>query len=295
MDQGTIQINYAPGKPGQPVQVVLEPNVSGVKLLNTSVTGKAHTKNTFKMERARGENTIKIEGSLPVDAKKGNKKVAIDAPQVYTGEVFKEQLGKVGVHVDPHSVVKDGEKPSNARLIHTYYSPKLAEIVRYMNHYNNNFTAEMILRTLGNLGGGSGSFTDGIDGIQQLMRTQHLSSLFDMMDGSGLTRYTQISAEQITGLLVAETKMGSFSDFYPSLAVAGEKGVLAQLLGEEKSTKLTGILEERSDMQGLSGYVRTNDGDLLAYSLLLNGYSPTSQNQLIRQFAERLVEIANRS
>ena len=160
-----------------------------------------------------------------------------------------------------------------------------------MNHNNDNFTAEMVIRTLGTLDYGSGTFDEGIDTVHQMMKPI-ISTKFDMMDGSGLTRYTQISAEQIAGMLAAETDKPTFTDFYASLANAGENGLLKDGLGDISSPQLFGILESRSDMPSLSGYVKTNDGDILAFSLLLNGYSNTSGTQLIHDFANKLVDIA---
>ncbi|WP_262306892.1 D-alanyl-D-alanine carboxypeptidase [Neobacillus niacini] len=175
--------------------------------------------------------------------------------------------------------------------MNTYESPALSEIVSYMNHHNDNFTAEMLIRTLGAMVNGSGTFDDGIDTVHTMMKKVN-STLFDMMDGSGWTKYTQISAWQVASLLAAQTEKPAFQVFYDSLANAGEDGSLKTELAGISSSQLTGILENRADMPGLSGYVRTKDGEILAYSLMLNGYSQTESIQLVKNFANKLVELA---
>jgi PBP4 family serine-type D-alanyl-D-alanine carboxypeptidase len=291
VNHGTVRLQYEPGKIGKNINVTMEPSVNEIKIVNTAVTGDANSKNTLAIKRIRGENTIEISGTLPAGTEKGFKDVSIEAPHLYTGYVLKNKLKETGVNVSPHSQVVSASKPADAKLVNTYESTTLAEIVSYMNHHNDNFTAEMIIRSLGALINGSGSFDDGIETVHTMMN-RVISSPFDMMDGSGWTKYTQISAAQVASLLAAETEKPIFPVFYDSLANAGDDGSLKTGLGNISSPLLTGILENREDILGLSGYIKTKDGDLLAFSLLLNGYSQTQSNQLVKNFAQKLVDMA---
>ncbi|WHY83885.1 D-alanyl-D-alanine carboxypeptidase/D-alanyl-D-alanine-endopeptidase [Neobacillus novalis] len=290
VNHGTVRLQYEPEKTGKNINVTMEPRVDEIKIVNTAITGEAKSKNTLAIKRVRGDNTIEISGTLPAGTEKGFKDVSIDAPHLYTGYVFKNMLKEAGVNVSPHSQVVSAAKPADANLVNSYESPPLAEIVTYMNHHNDNFTAEMIIRSLGALINGKGTFDDGIDTVYTMMN-RVISTPFDMMDGSGLTKYTQISAAQVASLLTAETQKPTFPMFYDSLANAGEDGSLKTGLDNISSPQLTGILENREDMPGLSGYIKTKDGDLLAFSLLLNGYSQTESKQLVKNFAQKLVDI----
>ncbi|MED4205458.1 D-alanyl-D-alanine carboxypeptidase/D-alanyl-D-alanine-endopeptidase [Neobacillus mesonae] len=278
-NQGTIRLKYEPGKIAKNITVNLEPNIKEINVVNTAVTGEVSSKNTFVIKRVRGENTIEISGTLPSGTEKGFRDVSIEAPHLYTGYVLKNKLKESGVNVSPHSQVVSGAKPTDASLVKTYESPTLAEIVSNMNHHNDNFTAEMIIRSLGALINGKGTFDEGIDTVHAMMN-RVISSPFDMMDGSGWTKYTQISAAQVASLLAAQADKPTFQVFYDSLANTHEDFKL-----------ITGIVENREDMPGISGYIKTKDGDLLAFSLLLNGYSKTDSKQLVNKFARKLVDI----
>ncbi|CAH2714760.1 hypothetical protein BACCIP111895_01936 [Neobacillus rhizosphaerae] len=290
VNHGTVRLQYEPGKIGKNINVTMEPGVNEIKIVNTAITGEANSKNMLAIKRIRGENTIEISGTLPAGTEKGYKDVSIEAPHLYTGYVLKNKLKEAGVNVSPHSQVLSEAKPAGAKLVNTYESTTLAEIVNYMNRHNDNFTAEMIIRSLGAMINGNGTFDDGIDTVQRMMNAV-ISTPFDMMDGSGWTKYTQISAAQVASLLAAETQKPTFPVFYDSLANAGEDGSLKTGLGNISSPQLTGILENREDIPGLSGYIKTKDGDLLAFSLLLNGYSQTESKQLVKHFAQKLVDL----
>jgi serine-type D-Ala-D-Ala carboxypeptidase/endopeptidase (penicillin-binding protein 4) len=291
VNHGTARLQYEPGKVGKNIRVTMGLNVNAIKIVNHAITGEAASENTLTFKRVRGENTIEISGTLPAGTWKSFKDVTIEAPQLYAGNVLKNILKETGVNVSPQSQVVSGAKPTDASLVNTYQSPALSDIISDMNHHNDNFTAEMLIRSLGALVNGSGTFDDGIDTVHTMMKKVN-STLFDMMDGSGWTRYTQISAWQVTSLLAAETEKPVFQAFYDSLTNAGENCSLKTELVGLSSSQLTGILENREDMPGLSGYVKTKDGDILAYSLLLNGYSQTESIQLVKNFAKKLVQLA---
>ncbi|WP_243299311.1 D-alanyl-D-alanine carboxypeptidase/D-alanyl-D-alanine endopeptidase [Bacillus litorisediminis] len=274
VDRGTVRVHFEPGKIGKNVEVTVEPNVEGLDMINTAVTGEAQAENTLKIERVRSENTINVSGVLPAGTEKSYTDVTVEAPHVHAGYVLKQQLQAAGVNVHPLSKVVADAKPADANLVKTYESATLSEIVKFMNHHNDNFTAEMITRTLGTLNGGKGTFTGGINTVHSMMK-KVIATEFDMMDGSGWTTYTQISAEQFASLLAAQTEKPTFQVFYDALPTID-------------GTRLVGIQEHREDMRSISGYIQTQNSDLLAYSLLLNGYSPTPSKRFIENFVEKL-------
>src|SRR5690606_24660560 len=143
---------------------------------------------------------------------------------LYTGQILRERLQDRGVRFHPNSEVRAGELPGGAELVQTYWSPPLSEIVRFLNHYNDNYVAEMILKTIGFETGGEGTFAGGVKAVDAYRETLGIASRWDMMDGSGLTRYNLFSADQIVSLLQAVREEPSFRHFFDSLPVAGEEG-----------------------------------------------------------------------
>lgn len=295
VNQGTVQVNVKPKKQAdEHVEVTLIPKTSDIEVINKATTGGSGSKNTLQIDRERGKNTIRVTGNLPVGADEVHQKIAIEQPQVNAGHVLRKQLEKQGVSFNTDSHVKIGKTADEAGLVKTYHSPKLAKIVRYQNHHNDSFTAEMILKTLGMEVNGKdqSTFDDGIDVVHDYMDSLDIDSRFDMMDGSGQTRYNQMSAELFVSLLKAQRKQSTFDAFYDSQAVAGEKGILRNHMDETAAAhRLRGITGNSSDLRGMSGYVKTKDGELLAYSILMGGASDKSLGKLIDQFGTFLAKV----
>ncbi|MFC7394348.1 D-alanyl-D-alanine carboxypeptidase/D-alanyl-D-alanine-endopeptidase [Scopulibacillus cellulosilyticus] len=292
VNQGTLRFDYRPGeKPGKPIRLKQMPKTEYVHVVNKAVTGAQNSKNTLKIERERGKNTIHITGSLPVNYRNGHTSTTVEKPYLYTGYLLRNQLKEQGVRLYSNSKILSDKTPNDAKLVKKYYSPPLSDIISYMNHYNDNFYAEMILKTLGLEKKNNGTFEDGIDTVHENLEGLNVTSPFDMMDGSGLTGYNQFSAEQLVTFLAAETHESAFKSFYQSLPVAGEKGILShRMQGTDAEHHLRGITGFMPQQRALSGYVQAKNGDLLAYSILTEGYSQESLNKLVDRFGAALSE-----
>lgn len=95
-----------------------------------------------------------------------------------------------------------------------------------------------------------------------------------LVDGSGLSRYNLVSPHQVVLLLQWVYKQPDFTDFLNSLAIAGTDGTLKNRLSDlaHKVKAKTGTM---GGVSALSGFIETED-DLLAFSILNNGYIATS-------------------
>ncbi|RYL92316.1 D-alanyl-D-alanine carboxypeptidase/D-alanyl-D-alanine-endopeptidase [Sporolactobacillus sp. THM7-4] len=286
VNQGTVRLDYSPGHIGKNINLTMEPEDREIQIINEAVTGKTGTENMLKITRDRGKNIIRVSGVLPVDHQPGFRDVAIERPEIEAGYALSEQLRQAGVHLNPQNKVESIVTPGDAERIKTYNSPYLSDIIRYMNHSNNNFTSEMILRTLGTINNGQGTFDQGVQRIYQSLSSLNVPTLFDLDDGSGLSRYNQMSAAQIVDLLSAEKTQPEFPSFYDSLPALNETG-------SSSKTRLTGISGDQPDIQTLSGYVKTDNGDWIAYSLLLNGAGEEPLKSLSDHFAQTLTQIAD--
>lgn len=294
INRGTVRFDYLPGdKPGDPIQLTLTPQTRYVKVIDDAVTGQAGSKNTLKIERERGTNTIHLTGSLPLDFAGDYTRITVEKPHVYTGHVLQEQLLDKGVRLRPKSAVREEATPGGAELVHTYQSPPLSEVVRYLNYYSDNFYAEMILKTVGLETRGEGTFENGLKAVRDHNKHLDLTSHADMMDGSGLTRYNLFSAQQLVSLLTAMQHEPEYSAFYNSLPVAGEEGALRnRMRGTAAEHNLCGKTGSMTHVRALSGYVETKDGEQLAYAILTNGFTEQSLTELENRFGVALAEFS---
>ena len=94
-----------------------------------------------------------------------------------------------------------------------------------------------------------------------------------LSDGSGLSRYNEITPNAMVRLLRTMWRHPQFDTFQAAMPVAGVDGTLKRRLlgtpGESNVQAKTGSL---SSVRALSGYLRDGAGETLIFSLLLNGY-----------------------
>jgi serine-type D-Ala-D-Ala carboxypeptidase/endopeptidase (penicillin-binding protein 4) len=297
MNRGTVRFDYLPGeKPGDPIQLNLTPETNYVRVVNEGTTGTAGSKNTLRIQRDRGSNTIRLTGSIPLDFKGDYTRVPVENPHLYVMTVLKEKLEKEGVIFADSSRVTSNTLPRGSEPMAVYTSPPLAEIVSYLNKNSDNFYAEMLLKTAGFRKGNEGTTAAGLRVVEQQLKKMGLTSPYRMEDGSGLTRYTLFSPEQLVTLLTAMTKQKEFAPFYDSLPVAGEDGTLKNRM---KNTAAQGNLRGKTGslthVSSLSGYVTTRDGERLAYAIVMNGYTEASERSLQDRIGQALAEFSRGS
>jgi PBP4 family serine-type D-alanyl-D-alanine carboxypeptidase len=154
----------------------------------------------------------------------------------------------------------------------SHVSPRLIELVRVVNKRSQNFFAEQILKTLGAVVDGEGSFDEGAEVVEGMLRgfgvpTRSVS----IADGSGLSRYDIVTARTTAELLVAMRSHQWFDDYYDSLLIAGQDGDPRRL---NSAAAIGNVHTKTGTLRGvsaLSGYATTRDGELLAFSVITNG------------------------
>jgi len=164
----------------------------------------------------------------------------------------------------------------------------LTSIINEINKNSNNFFAEQLLRTIGLEIYNLGSAENGIKALRELLDEANISpDDLVMVDGSGISLFNLVSPKQIVALLSYMYNYGNFKDFKASLPISGIDGTLADrmsnTIAEGKVFAKSGYNTHASS---LSGYIRTEMGELLAFSILLNNYLvPTSLANYIQDNA----------
>jgi PBP4 family serine-type D-alanyl-D-alanine carboxypeptidase len=158
------------------------------------------------------------------------------------------------------------------RLVASHVSPRLVDLVRVVNKRSQNFFAEQILKTLGAVVEGEGSFDEGAEVVRDLLRGFGVSTRSVVIaDGSGLSRNDIVTARVTTELLVSMRSHPVFDHYYDSLLIAGKDGDPRRLNSPAAIGNVhvkTGTLR---GVSALSGYATTLDGELLAFSVITNG------------------------
>jgi serine-type D-Ala-D-Ala carboxypeptidase/endopeptidase (penicillin-binding protein 4) len=145
-----------------------------------------------------------------------------------------------------------------------------------MNKVSDNLSAELILKTLGTtVPGAPGSSQGGVFAANRFLSTLGIdTSRINITDGSGLSYHDLLTAEMICQLLEGMSRQADlFPLFRQSLPIAGVDGTLRNRM---KRTPAEGNLRAKtgtiSGVSSLSGYVKTLDGETLAFSMTMQNF-----------------------
>jgi serine-type D-Ala-D-Ala carboxypeptidase/endopeptidase (penicillin-binding protein 4) len=274
----TTTIYVKPGEtPGLPPVVYSDPENSYIDIVNQATTAKAGAKNTIVASRTdyvKGDigDTVLLRGQIPMEAKELRFFRNIVNPALYTAHMFKTFSEQRGITIQGN--VTEGLVPQNARLILDFESLPLWQVIWGMNKFSNNFVADQIMKKVGaEVFGLPGSLQKGVSALQDVLEDIGIQrKSYTILDGSGLTRGTRVTARQI--LTVLKNAYRDFSigpEFVASLGIAGEDGTLRHRLPSSESVGTlrakTGSLD---GVNALAGFASTADGEMLAFTILMN-------------------------
>lgn len=272
----TIYVRPSPNIGSTPI-VYIDPENSYVDIVNQAKTVKAGDRNSIVVSRTgfvKGDigDTVLIRGSIPQDETELRFYRNIVNPSLYTAHMFKDFWERREFKLG--GVVKEGAVPASARKILEFKSLPLWQVVWGMNKFSNNFVADQILKTVGAENWGvPGSLEKGITSLHDALTDIGIpKNAYQIMDGSGLTRDTRVSARQIVQVLTAgHEDMALSPEFMSSFGVAGEDGTLKSRFQHSRLRSLlrakTGSLD---GVTSLAGYCPSPEGEWIAFAILLN-------------------------
>jgi D-alanyl-D-alanine carboxypeptidase/D-alanyl-D-alanine-endopeptidase (penicillin-binding protein 4) len=155
-------------------------------------------------------------------------------------------------------------------------SPPLGAIAATMMKTSQNLYAETLLKAIGAATGGIGSAESGRTAAAGVFAAWGIApGGYVQADGSGLSRYDYVSADLIVTVLERLFRDPRHrAAFAATLPIAGRDGTIASRMkatrAEANATAKTGSI---SNVRALSGYVRTRDGEPLAFSILANSFT----------------------
>jgi len=155
-----------------------------------------------------------------------------------------------------------------------FVSDSLGGILSQLLKPSDNQIAESLLRTLGREKGRTGSAREGLRVIQSTLSEWGIApGAISLTDGSGLSRYNQVTPNAVSRLLRTMWRQPEFATFADALPIAGVDGTLeARMLGMPAAGNVRAKTGSLSSVRALSGYLTDGDGETLIFSLLLNGY-----------------------
>jgi PBP4 family serine-type D-alanyl-D-alanine carboxypeptidase len=174
-------------------------------------------------------------------------------------------------------------------------SAPFSVIAAYFLKNSQNFAAEMVLKTLGRSAGGEGTTDAGRRVVLDTLTSWGIpADSVVVVDGSGLSRYNYVTSQTIVAVLKRMWMDDRHrTPFTASLAVAGRDGTLDKRM---RGTALEGRVEAKtgtlSNVRALSGYLETQSGDVLVFSMIANHFTAKSAeiDAIVERALARLAE-----
>ncbi|GLW54447.1 D-alanyl-D-alanine carboxypeptidase/D-alanyl-D-alanine endopeptidase [Kitasatospora phosalacinea] len=293
-DTGTLQVTLTPGEPGAPAAVRVVPADTGAEITGSVTTGPAGSAYGVDVTRRHGTGEIVLSGSLPADNGPDDEWVTVDDPAKAAARVFAAALARHGVRVlggDPVAA----PAPAGARQVAHHDSAPLGDLLVPFLKLSNNGIAEHLVKEMGRVGSGDGSWPAGLARIADFLHRNGLDPTpARQADGSGLSRYDLVTADRYTALLAHARTQLWFATWYAALPVAGDpdRMVGGTLAARMRGTAAAGNVHAKtgsmSGVNTLAGYVTSPEGRRLVFAVLVNDFAGASPRPVVDQIAVRL-------
>lgn len=292
-----VEITVIPADtPGQPANLVwMPPALEGFDIAGEVLTVKAGEPASLYAWRSTAfdQSTLTVAGQVPVGSGRHSILRSVSNPSLYTGKLLAAILKASGIAVTGEIVVDSGHLPDTYAALASVVSPPLANQLRTMLTYSNNYMADVL--TLDLLAYDESAATHKalalpraahtLEGLAQrankaaaqwLGQTPTTNAPLTIDTGSGLSITNRLSARDIVSLLAfMYHREGLFPSFLGSLPVPKytPSGTLKNG-NRDWSTRMaakTGTLTEPVTVRALAGYLRLEDGHWGAFAVLING------------------------
>jgi serine-type D-Ala-D-Ala carboxypeptidase/endopeptidase (penicillin-binding protein 4) len=301
-NENSAQLVVAPGiAPGDPAIVQMSPG-TGLTIVNrvrTVAPTPEGVRAAVNVDRRIDGPFIEISGAIPLGVQPITQNVAVLNPTLYLAQAARDALVARGISVTGEAVDLDDTAAEHAngwtgerRVLHTTTSPQLRDVATVLMKVSQNQYAETFLKALGADDSGLGTTAAGRRAAAEIFAGWGIpADGFVISDGSGLSRYNYIAPATITAILAKLHDDPRHRDaFIATLPIAGKDGTIAsrmrRSLAEGNAVAKTGSI---ANARALSGYVRTRNGETLAFSIIANDFVAPSAT--VTWIADLAVEI----
>jgi D-alanyl-D-alanine carboxypeptidase/D-alanyl-D-alanine-endopeptidase (penicillin-binding protein 4) len=270
----SVEFHVIPNAESRSVDIVAEPAPSNLVIDNrVRYTGGrcrgAANRVDFEIPAPRG-NRVAFRGTLAAACAPRDLTRALSTPAEYAYGTFVSLWRESGGEVDGKLRVEAA--PADARVLLSFDSLTLGEIVRLTNKYSSNLMARHLLLTIGaERYGPPATVAKGVAAIGDWGRARGLD-LDDLQidNGSGLSRSAHVSVRTMANVLRAAYRSPYAPEFLASLPLAGLDGTLRARMKTAPAGAVrlkTGHIDEVS---GIAGYVTAAGGKTYVLVSLIN-------------------------
>ncbi|GAB5411508.1 MAG: hypothetical protein ChlgKO_06220 [Chlamydiales bacterium] len=288
VDHSRIKLVVEAGEIGEAPRVCVINSGEEISIQNRAKTVKGK-ESDLRVERPLPKlgKAVSVEGKvMQSDGGKIYKVPAVD-PTMHAAMSFAEELKNQGIVLQGR--VKIAKQPRNTTGLAVHYSANLADLSKKMLKYSDNFYADTLFKQLG-ARHAQGSWQSGSRMVRTFLQEKISGEMEDfvILDGSGLSRYNLASPGHVVSLLQWVHESAPFAEeFKAALSIGGVDGTLKRRFDNGRfRSQIRGKTGTMTGVSSLSGYLITKDKELLAFSIVGNGFT-----EKVYQWRERVEDL----
>ncbi|MFT7546081.1 MAG: D-alanyl-D-alanine carboxypeptidase/D-alanyl-D-alanine-endopeptidase (penicillin-binding protein 4) [Gammaproteobacteria bacterium] len=241
-----------------------------------------------------------LRGKMPLSRSKFKIKAAVPDPGLLVSQLLAKELRNNGVSVKGQAMTYRSLNLLGHPHIRTeetmlleVKSPKLLNIVNYMNLKSNNLIAEHLVKQISKIKGeGIGSTDDGLKTITGWLRKKGIyDDKIRLKDGSGLSHTNLVTASWFVTMLTKMSEESWFDQVMSELPTAGKTGSMRRVgkgsVIENKMKAKTGYID---GVRGYVGYVPNAKNELIVFAIIANDYA-FSASAMRKEIAKLLIQL----
>jgi len=263
--ENTFDIKLQQTAVGNPVRIVRQvPAMPYLQFSNELLTGNSGSGDNAYAYLPVKNNLVYLRGTYADDLTKKSISVALPDPAFDAAFRLLDTLKRVGIEVTGTAestetlLVAQQKVPVTNQIIANISSPKLSEIVFWLNKKSINLYAEQLLTTIAWKAGKPVTTANGVEVLQKFWKAKGIdSNTLNIFDGSGLSPGDRVTTLTLAKILASAKKEIWFPDFLKSLPIYNEMTM--------KSGSINSV-------QAYAGY-QTKNGRDFCFSIIVNNYN----------------------
>ncbi len=268
----SIDLQFLPEEDLGTVRIVSLPDLAPIGIVNQLVLGAGSC--DFWPERPMTSlqaPQLVFTGVFPRGCGEKRRSFSLLTPDAYLEALFRQLWQEAGGTFTGR--VREGRVSATARLLATWESPPLAEVIRDVNKWSNNVMARQLFLTLGLQRNGPPATTlEATRAVQEWLGQIGLEMPGLVLEnGSGLSRSERISARNLARLLEHGWNGPLLPEYLASLPIPGVDGTLRRRLNGSPAAGQAHLKSGYIDgVRSVAGYVRDRRGRWLLLVCIVN-------------------------
>ena len=272
--------------PGAPAAITMTPDLGDIAFENRTVTVPAGGESDIGDRFFRHPGTLQIwaEGTVALDHPRRTESFALPDPNLYTARALRQALADAGIAV-AGTTRSTTDSTVYAQLrratpLAEVSSRPLRDWIFPILNTSQNWFSEMLLKQLGKQFGRGGAWPEGLE-VQRRFLIDSVridSTQLSLSDGSGLSSSNLVTPLAFTQILRYIRRHPRYATFAAALPQAGGNGSLkTRFIGTPLAGRVRAKTGSISRVNSLSGYIETNQGKYLTFSVQANHHAQPSK------------------